>query len=44
MIELIILLWIAIKLNAPVWIYILMAIIALLKAVNFGINLSKDDN
>nr|DAV90881.1 MAG TPA: hypothetical protein [Caudoviricetes sp.] len=43
MIELIILLWIAIKLNAPVWIYILMGIIALIKAVAFGINLSKDN-
>ena len=43
MIELIILLWIVIKLNAPVWIYILMGIIALIKAVTFGINLSKDN-
>ena len=43
MIELTILLWIAIKLNAPVWIYILMGIIALIKAVEFGINISKDN-
>lgn len=43
MIELIILLWVAIKLNAPVWIYILMGLIALIKAVVFGINLSKDN-
>ena len=43
MIDLIILLWIAIKLNAPVWIYILMGIIALIKAVEFGINISKDN-
>ena len=43
MIDLIILLWIAIKLNAPVWIYVLMGVIALIKAVAFGINLSKGD-
>ena len=43
MIELIILLWMAIKLNAPVWIYILMGVIALIKAVAFGINLSKNN-
>lgn len=43
MMELIILLWIAIKLNAPVWIYILMGVIALIKAMVFGINLSKNN-
>ena len=43
MIELIIFLWIAIKLNAPIWIYILLGIIALIKAVVFGIKLSKDN-
>lgn len=43
MIELIILLWIAIKLNAPVWIHILLGIVALIKAVAFGINLSKNN-
>lgn len=43
MIELIILLWVTIKLNASVWIYILLGIAALIKAVAFGINLSKDN-
>ena len=43
MIELIILLWIAIKLNAPVWIYILLGTVALIEAVTFGINLSKNN-
>lgn len=44
MIELILLLFLCMKLQAPVWCYVLIEIKAIINTVTFGFNLGKDGN